>query len=100
MDQVGMSCLKTVTKEFTLESYGKNRTEAVAAVFAKLKKEAYAAVDGLLIHMQPQDVILLGEEEKTQKEVADQIGISQSYISRLEKRIIKKLRGDLERHSG
>ena len=65
MDQVGMSCLKTVTKEFTLESYGKNRTEAVAAVFAKLKKEAYAAVDGLLIHMQPQDVILLGEEEKT-----------------------------------
>ena len=65
MDQVGMSCLKTVTKEFTLESYGKNRTEPVAAVFAKLKKEAYAAVDGLLIHMQPQDVILLGEEEKT-----------------------------------
>ena len=65
MDQVGMSCLKTVTKEFTLESYGKNRTEAVAAVFAKLKKEAYESVDGLLIHMQPQDVILLGEEEKT-----------------------------------
>ena len=65
MDQVGMSCLKTVTKEFTLESYGKNRTEAVAAIFAKLKKEAYEPVDGLLIHMQPQDVILLGEEEKT-----------------------------------
>ena len=65
MDQVGMSCLKTVTKEFTLESYGKNRTEAVAAIFAKLKKEAYESVDGLLIHMQPQDVILLGEEEKT-----------------------------------
>ena len=39
---------------------------------------------------------LLGEEEKTQKEVADQIGISQSYISRLEKRIIKKLRKELE----
>ena len=34
----------------------------------------------------------LGEkEELTQKEVADQMGISQSYISRLEKRIIKKL---------
>ena len=39
---------------------------------------------------------LLGEEEKTQKEVADQIGISQSYISRLEKRINKKLRKELE----
>ncbi len=34
--------------------------------------------------------------EHTQKEVADTIGISQSYISRLEKRVIKKLRADLE----
>ncbi len=31
------------------------------------------------------------KEELTQKEVADIMGISQSYISRLEKRIIKKL---------
>jgi len=35
--------------------------------------------------------------EKTQKEVADFLGISQSYISRLEKRIIKKLRRDMRR---
>lgn len=34
--------------------------------------------------------------EMTQKEVADMIGISQSYISRLEKRIIKKLKKELE----
>lgn len=40
---------------------------------------------------------LNGCKEKTQKEVADEIGISQSYISRLEKRIIKKLRDELER---
>lgn len=32
------------------------------------------------------------EEEKTQKEVADKLGISQSYISRLEKKIIQKLK--------
>ncbi|MBQ8435257.1 MAG: RNA polymerase sporulation sigma factor SigE [Oscillospiraceae bacterium] len=38
-----------------------------------------------------------GGNEMTQKEVADVIGISQSYISRLEKRIIKKLRKDLEK---
>ena len=38
-----------------------------------------------------------GGKEHTQKEVADMIGISQSYISRLEKRIIKRLRGELER---
>lgn len=40
---------------------------------------------------------LMGTEEKTQKEVADIIGISQSYISRLEKRIIKKLKKELEK---
>ena len=42
---------------------------------------------------------LSGGAEHTQKEVADMIGISQSYISRLEKRIIKRLKGDLERIS-
>ena len=36
-------------------------------------------------------------KEHTQKEVADALGISQSYISRLEKRIIQRLRRDLER---
>ncbi len=35
--------------------------------------------------------------ERTQKEVADIIGISQSYISRLEKRIIRKLKTELEK---
>lgn len=39
---------------------------------------------------------LLDGVEHTQKEVADQIGISQSYISRLEKRIIRRLRKELE----
>lgn len=34
-------------------------------------------------------------EEKTQKEVAEVLGISQSYISRLEKRIIKRLRKEI-----
>lgn len=36
-------------------------------------------------------------KEHTQKEVADIIGISQSYISRLEKRIIRKLKAELEK---
>ncbi|MDD6827535.1 MAG: RNA polymerase sporulation sigma factor SigE [Oscillospiraceae bacterium] len=40
---------------------------------------------------------LIDGKEKTQKEVADEIGISQSYISRLEKRIIKKLRISMEK---
>ena len=40
---------------------------------------------------------LRGEEEYTQKEVADKLGISQSYISRLEKRIISRLRREMSR---
>ena len=40
---------------------------------------------------------LRGETEHTQKEVADIIGISQSYISRLEKKIISKLKSELEK---
>ena len=35
--------------------------------------------------------------EATQKEVADALGISQSYISRLEKRILRRLRGEMEK---
>ncbi|MBP3761584.1 MAG: RNA polymerase sporulation sigma factor SigE [Ruminococcus sp.] len=42
---------------------------------------------------------LVDGKEKTQKEVAELIGISQSYISRLEKKIIKKLRSRLEKIS-
>ncbi|MBQ2285768.1 MAG: RNA polymerase sporulation sigma factor SigE [Clostridia bacterium] len=38
-----------------------------------------------------------GYEEYTQKEVADTLGISQSYISRLEKRIINKLKKQIEK---
>ncbi|MCR3922957.1 MAG: RNA polymerase sporulation sigma factor SigE [Firmicutes bacterium] len=40
---------------------------------------------------------LLGQEEKTQKEVAVLLGISQSYISRLEKRIIKRLKKEIKK---
>ena len=41
---------------------------------------------------------LYGKEEKTQKEVADMLGISQSYISRLEKRIIEKLKKEIRKY--
>ena len=39
---------------------------------------------------------LNGKKEHTQKQVADELGISQSYISRLEKKIISRLKHDLE----
>lgn len=40
---------------------------------------------------------LRGQKERTQKEVADLLGISQSYISRLEKRIMTRLRREMSR---
>ena len=40
---------------------------------------------------------LFGTKEKTQKEVADMLGISQSYISRLEKKIIKRLKKEINK---
>ena len=43
---------------------------------------------------------LRGSRERTQKEVADLMGISQSYISRLEKRIIARLRRDMLKYIG
>ena len=39
---------------------------------------------------------LTGNRERTQKEVADMLGISQSYISRLEKKIFKRLKKEIE----
>ena len=59
-----------------------------------------AAIDCL--SERERDIILLrfglpGGREYTQKEVADKMGISQSYISRLEKRIIERLRREMLR---
>ena len=40
-----------------------------------------------------------GKREMTQKEVADELGISQSYISRLEKRILSRLQTEMQKAS-
>ncbi len=40
---------------------------------------------------------LMGKEERTQKEIADLMGISQSYISRLEKKILSRLKKEMSK---
>ena len=55
-----------------------------------------------MLNKREQEIIVLrfglgGGEEQTQKEVADRMGISQSYISRIEKRIIEQLRREMTR---
>ncbi|MDR0446384.1 MAG: RNA polymerase sporulation sigma factor SigE [Oscillospiraceae bacterium] len=65
------------------------------------KKLLWSAIDKL--SEREREIIIMrfglaGRREKTQKEVADMMGISQSYISRLEKRIIVRLRHDISRY--
>lgn len=57
-----------------------------------------------ITHLSPRERTIItmrfgldGKRERTQKEVADQLGISQSYISRLEKRIIDRLKKEILR---
>lgn len=57
------------------------------------------------LHKREQEIMILrfglfGEKEKTQKEVADFLGISQSYISRIEKKILGKMKKELDKVSG
>lgn len=66
---------------------------------AEDRKEIYRALGNL--PKREREIIvmrfgLFGQEPLTQKEVADLLGISQSYISRLEKRIIDKMRHEIE----
>lgn len=62
------------------------------------KEKFYRALNHL--NQREQEILmmrygLIGHDELTQKDVAELLGISQSYISRLEKKIIKKLRNKL-----
>lgn len=79
---------------------GSDPNEISALIESEAEKELLnELVDGLC---EREQVIMKlrfglgGEEEMTQKDVADKLGISQSYISRLEKRIIGKLKTEIE----
>ncbi|MEG0540981.1 MAG: DUF4312 family protein [Angelakisella sp.] len=70
MSDAGKSCLVTESREFTLEAYGKNKAEAVGTIFGKFKKTVYASTNGLIIHMEPEDVFMLEQREKTKQQKA------------------------------
>ncbi len=63
----------------------------------KIVREAVASLDDREREIIELRYGLGGRRELTQKEVADRLGISQSYISRLEKRIIERLRNRIAR---
>lgn len=73
-----------VTYEFEIREERRRVREAVAGLGARERE---------IIEMR---YGMNGRREMTQKEVADELGISQSYISRLEKRIISELREKID----
>ena len=66
------------------------------ALFAIPLIEEFAGL--LLTWMKVSEVKASVKIAKMQKEVADMLGISQSYISRLEKRIIEKLKKEIKKY--
>ncbi|MBE6712362.1 MAG: sigma-70 family RNA polymerase sigma factor [Ruminococcaceae bacterium] len=66
------------------------REEDFRLLFSALKKLSSRDRDIIVMRFG-----LLGQKELTQKEVADRMGISQSYISRLEKKIIARLKKEI-----
>ena len=63
----------------------------------RMLRQALERLDGREREIMEMRFGLAGMREMTQKEVADALGISQSYISRLEKKIISKLKREMER---
>ncbi|HHU24229.1 MAG: sigma-70 family RNA polymerase sigma factor [Bacilli bacterium] len=82
-DVLGDSAVSSLTK--LTEEEKKERLYQAIEHLSKREKEIITMRFGLF-----------GHEIMTQKEVADMLGISQSYISRLEKRIIDKMRQEIE----
>ena len=64
------SCLIQVDRDFTLEGYGKDKTEAFNKAFSALQAQAYASLqgEGLLLHMEPLAVEILEEHRQTPAE--------------------------------
>lgn len=66
----------------------------------KLLKEAIKKLNDREKNIMEMRFGFISGKEKTQKEVADELGISQSYISRLEKKIINKMKKDIISKTG
>ena len=66
----------------------------------KLLKEAIKKLNDREKNIMEMRFGFISGKEKTQKEVADELGISQSYISRLEKKIINKMKKDIMSKTG
>ena len=86
-----------------LDILGTQETDLIKKIEQKENiKRIYEELEKMEMNKEKKTLImrygLFGRETMTQKEVADLMGISQSYISRLEKKILNRLRKDLVRY--
>ena len=86
-----------------LDILGTQETDLIKKIEQKENiKRIYEELEKMEMNKEKKTLImrygLYGREPMTQKEVADLMGISQSYISRLEKKIMNRLRKDLVRY--
>lgn len=56
--------METIEKELIIDGTGKTKEIAYGEIFAKLRKQIYNEVNGVVLHMEPKEVYLLEMEEK------------------------------------
>lgn len=82
-----------------IEAEGKEALEGI--ILDQDVKELYEAYETCLKENEKQVISLryglFGKKEHTQREIAEVLGISRSYVSRIEKKAIEKLRSEFER---
>lgn len=61
-------CMKETEKKLVLEGEGDSIERAYSQIFAKLRKQIYSEVDGLIIHMEPTDVFEIDLKKHTYTE--------------------------------
>ena len=87
-----------------LKSYDHTLIDQAAEKIVETAKRFGATVSGPIPLPTEKEIVTMrfgleGRQEMTQKEVASLLGISQSYISRLEKRIMSRLRKEMLRQT-
>lgn len=61
-------CLLSKEVELVVEGKGRTKKDALADIFTRLRKQIYNEIDGLILHMQPEEVYILSEEVERTKE--------------------------------
>ena len=92
---------ETVSLVDVIEMENKEVLDSI--IFSQDVKELYEAYENCLKDNEKQVLSmrygLFGKKEETQREIAKKLGISRSYVSRIEKKAIEKIRAEFEKSS-